>query len=100
MSYLENRRKVRGEDPEFEKAWKESELEYRIARNVIRQRQKLDLTQEQLAAKVNTKQSAISRIENGYSNVTIGTLEKIAEALETDVYGLMGARPESSSHGE
>ena len=40
---------------------------------------KLDLTQEQLAEKVNKKRAFISRIENGGSNLTIKTLRDIVE---------------------
>lgn len=96
MSYLDKRLNERQNDPEFKKAWKENELEYQIARNVIRKRKERGLTQAQLAKLIQTKQSAISRLENGYSNVTIGTLEKVAEALETDVYRLMGAKRDSA----
>jgi transcriptional regulator with XRE-family HTH domain len=40
---------------------------------------KLDLTQEQLAEKVNKKRAFISRIENDGSNLTIKTLRDIVE---------------------
>ncbi len=38
-------------------------------------------TQEQLAKKLNTKKSAISRIENHAEDIRLSTLEKVAEAL-------------------
>ena len=34
------------QDPEFKKEWENSELEYIIARNIIRRRNKLGLTQQ------------------------------------------------------
>ncbi len=40
---------------------------------------KLDLTQKQLAEKVNKKRAFISRIENDGSNLTIKTLRDIVE---------------------
>ncbi len=40
---------------------------------------KLDLTQEQLAERVNKKRAFISRIENDGSNLTIKTLRDIVE---------------------
>ena len=40
---------------------------------------KLDLTQEQLADRVNKKRAFISRIENDGSNLTIKTLRDIVE---------------------
>ncbi len=42
-------------------------------------RVKLDLTQEQLAERVNKKRAFISRIENDGSNLTIKTLRDIVE---------------------
>ena len=38
-------------------------------------------TQEQLAKKLNTKKSAISRIENHAEDIRLSTLENVAEAL-------------------
>ncbi len=42
-------------------------------------RMKLDLTQEQLAERINKKRAFISRIENDGSNLTIKTLRDIVE---------------------
>lgn len=40
---------------------------------------KLDLTQEELAERINKKRAFISRIENDGSNITIKTLREIVE---------------------
>ena len=42
---------------------------------------KAGLTQEQLAAKIGTKKSYISRIENGKTDVQLSTLFKIFQGL-------------------
>ena len=42
-------------------------------------RMKLDLTQEELAERLNKKRTFISRIENDGSNLTIKTLREIVE---------------------
>lgn len=42
-------------------------------------RMKLDVTQEELANRINKKRAFISRIENDGSNLTIGTLRDIVE---------------------
>jgi transcriptional regulator with XRE-family HTH domain len=47
---------------------------------VAQLREKLGLTQTQLAAMLSTSPSVISRIENG-ENVELKTLQKIAQAL-------------------
>jgi len=42
----------------------------------------LDLTQTQLAQKINAKQKSISRYETGASSLSIRTLVKIAKVLK------------------
>jgi ribosome-binding protein aMBF1 (putative translation factor) len=53
-----------------------------IARFVIRRRAELGLTQEQLAERMATSHSAISRIESGQHRTSVATLERLAAALE------------------
>lgn len=74
MSSFEERLAKRLEEPEFAAAWKETELEYLVARNIIKQRKALGLTQNELAKRLKTKQSVISRIESGNSNITLKTV--------------------------
>ena len=44
-------------------------------------RQKAGLTQEEVARRLHTKKSAISRIENHAEDIRLSTLEKFAEAV-------------------
>ena len=44
-------------------------------------REDANLTQEQLAERLHTKKSAISRIENHAEDIRLSTLEKFAEAV-------------------
>jgi ribosome-binding protein aMBF1 (putative translation factor)/phage-related protein len=53
-----------------------------LARIVIRRRMELDLTQEQLATRMGTSHSAISRIESGQHSTSVQTLQRLAAALE------------------
>jgi ribosome-binding protein aMBF1 (putative translation factor) len=59
-----------------------------IARFVIMRRAELGLTQEQLAERMGTSHSAISRIESGQHRASVATLERLAHAL--DVRLVMG----------
>jgi ribosome-binding protein aMBF1 (putative translation factor) len=59
-----------------------------IARFVIMRRAELGLTQEQLAERMGTSHSAISRIESGQHRASVSTLERLAQAL--DVRFVMG----------
>lgn len=42
---------------------------------------KLNMSQEEFGSLINMDRSAINKIENGKSNITICTLEKILQAL-------------------
>jgi ribosome-binding protein aMBF1 (putative translation factor) len=53
-----------------------------LARIVIRRRMDLGLTQEQLAQRMGTSHSAISRIESGQHGTSVQTLQRLAVALE------------------
>ena len=53
-----------------------------IARLVIKHRMALGLTQAELARRMGTSHSAISRIESGQHATTVETLQRLAEALE------------------
>ncbi len=53
-----------------------------IARFVIRRRAELTLTQQQLAERMGTSHSAISRIESGQHRTSVATLERLAQAVE------------------
>jgi ribosome-binding protein aMBF1 (putative translation factor) len=53
-----------------------------IARLVIKHRMALGLSQAQLAERMGTSHSAISRIESGQHRTSVATLQRLAEALE------------------
>lgn len=72
-------------DPEVKKALKESRLEYEIARSVIRGRIEQGLTQAQLAHKLKTRQSVISRVENAKTVPSLSFLKRLAVALNTSL---------------
>lgn len=59
---------------------------YELTREIIRLRIEKGLTQKQLAELVGTKQSSISRLENGSYNPSIEFLAKVAHALGKEVH--------------
>jgi transcriptional regulator with XRE-family HTH domain len=61
----------------------------RIGVNIRRLREVKQISQQDLAAACNFEKSNMSRIESGRSNVTIGTLQKIATALEVELVNLV-----------
>jgi predicted transcriptional regulator len=85
---MEDYRKLRAEllkDPEIKKEYDALEPEFALIRSLIRKRLDAKLSQSELAKKVGTKQSAISRLESGAYNPTIGMLRKVAKALDADL---------------
>ena len=70
-------------DPEVKAEFDRLEPEFELARSLIRQRLKKDLTQEELAQKVGTHATRIARIENPErEQASILILKKIADALD------------------
>ena len=68
-------------DKVIQQAYDESEPEFMLVQKLIERRLKQGLTQVELAKKIGTKQTAISRLESGTYNPTIGFLNKVAAAL-------------------
>lgn len=55
--------------------------DFKLGAMLRQARENAGLTQEELATKLKTKKSAISRIENHAEDIRLSTLEKVAEAL-------------------
>jgi ribosome-binding protein aMBF1 (putative translation factor) len=68
-------------DKEIKRTYKELGPEFTLIEMIIRKRIKKGLTQRELAQKIGTKQSAISRLESGAYNPTFSFLQKLADAL-------------------
>lgn len=71
-------------NPEFRRAYEEGLELLRLGVRIAALREKLGLTQTQLAALLHTSPSVISRVENG-ENVELKTLERIARALNAEL---------------
>ncbi len=73
-------------DPKFKEALKETELEYQIARALIKARLEKGLTQATLAKKLHTTQSVVSRVESGSVLPSLSFLKRLATALNTSLH--------------
>jgi len=78
------------EDPEVRAAYDELGPEYEVAEQLIRARLESGMSQKELAAKIGTRQSNISRMEGGQQNVSIGMLKKVAKGLGKKVHVTIG----------
>lgn len=65
----------------LKQAYNELEPEFAVIRMIIAKRLAAGLTQTQLAKKLGTKQSAISRLEQGSANPSLALLVKLSKAL-------------------
>ena len=68
-------------DPEFAEHYENGYEEFKIGVMLKMAREEAGFTQEELAAMLNTKKSAISRIENRAKDIKLSTLEKFVQAL-------------------
>lgn len=72
-------RKLR--DPDFAEGYDEGFRSFKIGVLLKQAREEAGLTQNELAKKLNTKKTAISRIENHAEDIRLSTLEKYAKAF-------------------
>ena len=76
--YLARRNKI---DPEFGRDYAEGYEKFKVGVLLKQAREEAGLTQEELARRLRTKKSAISRIENHADDIKVSTLERAALAL-------------------
>jgi ribosome-binding protein aMBF1 (putative translation factor) len=68
--------------PGFTKALEQTRLEYQIAREIIKARIEKGMSQKDVAKKMKTTQSVISRVENAGTTPSISFLKRLAQALD------------------
>lgn len=83
LTKWENYEKKLLQKKDFRKVADKLEYEYSIAQSLIQLRKQNQLTQEELAKKIGTKQPVLSRIETGTVKPSLDVLERIAKALGT-----------------
>jgi len=74
-------KKRKARDPEFAKNFDSGYEQFKIGVLLKQAREEAGITQEELASRLNTKKTAISRIENHAEDIKLSTLEKFANAL-------------------
>ncbi len=74
-------KKLRKQINDFDKKFSTAKTRLEFAIQIAREREKAGLSQNELALKLKTTQSVISRIENGRQNISLDMLQKIADAL-------------------
>ncbi|MBI4560364.1 MAG: helix-turn-helix transcriptional regulator [Candidatus Hydrogenedentes bacterium] len=77
-------------DREFAEGFESGYAQLKLGILLRQAREASGLTQEQLARRMRTKKSAISRIENHAENIGLATLSKYASALGKQVHISLG----------
>jgi len=73
-------------DEEFKTEYERLKPRYEIIAQIINARSQLNITQEELAQRVGTQKSNISRFESGSYNPTLDFVTKIARSLGKEVH--------------
>lgn len=76
--YIDGRKK---RDSELAENYEKGFQDFKLGVMLRQAREETGLTQEELAVKISTKKTAISRIENHAEDMKLSTLEKFANAL-------------------
>lgn len=82
-------------DPEFAENYEVGYADFKIGVILRQAREAAGLTQDEVAQKLQTKKSAISRIENHADDVRLSTIRKYAEAVGANLQ-IRLASPQSS----
>jgi ribosome-binding protein aMBF1 (putative translation factor) len=77
-NYINKRKKV---DQAFAEGFEEGYEQFKIGVILRQARESAGLTQEELALRLKTKKTAISRVENHAEDIKLSTLERVAKAL-------------------
>lgn len=87
MSDIDNYIKKRNQkNPNFETIVEKEYENLKLGYIIKELREKENMTQEELAKKLQTTKSAISRLENHTENIRIVTLEKIADVFNKKLH--------------
>jgi HTH-type transcriptional regulator / antitoxin HipB len=76
--YISERKK---KDKTFSAGFDEGYEQFKIGVILRQARESAGLTQDELASRLKTKKTAISRIENHAEDIKLSTLERVAKAL-------------------
>jgi ribosome-binding protein aMBF1 (putative translation factor) len=78
---LDDSLKRKLQNPDFRAAYEAEDKRIELVLQIIKLRQQRGMTQADLAKAIGTRQANVSRLERFDANLTLGTLEKVAQAL-------------------
>lgn len=69
------------QNPEFRKAYEESQPEMDVVQAIVHARNSQNMTQKELAERTGINQADISKLENGTRNPSINLLKRLAKGM-------------------
>ena len=72
-------------DPEYARHYQDQDEEFSIARELIQARTRVGLTQEEVARRMGTTQSAVARMESGKPLPSLRSLKRYAQATDCKI---------------
>lgn len=73
-------------DEDFKAEYEKLKPRYELISELIKARRELNLTQEELAYRIGTQKSNISRFESGNYNPSLDFLSKVAKGLGKEIH--------------
>lgn len=73
-------------DTEFKREYEKLKPYYEVVSQLIKTRIEQNITQEELAKRIGTKKSCISRLESGNYNPSLKFLQKVADGLGKNMH--------------
>jgi len=83
-SYEELRNRILSNE-DNKKDYDNLKADYEIVMHILDERNKANMTQQELANITGIDRADISKLENGYANPTVSTLKKIAKAFNKEL---------------
>lgn len=77
------------QDAEFKAEYEKLKPRYEVISEIIKARVEQNITQEDLANRIGTQKSNISRLESGNYNPSLSFLEKVARGLGKEIHIVM-----------
>ncbi|MDA8304698.1 MAG: helix-turn-helix transcriptional regulator [Deltaproteobacteria bacterium] len=72
-------------NPKFKETYELERVKVALAQKIAETRDEHNLSQSELAKRMNVSQQFISQVESGEGNLTLETLSKLAQSLNTSI---------------
>lgn len=83
LDFARYKKEVFLKDPKVKAEYEKLQPEFAVIEAILGARMKKGVTQKELAKRMKTKQSAISRLESGRANPSLDFLQRLAKALNS-----------------